>query len=151
MIFDYVTINGVVAFLLLSKRFVTCFVIKKSPRKHFPRNVLNSYQECMRLKWFLLVSEFLRVRQIEIRFLKGGRVILVLNWSGVSDNRRFEKLVVKITVTDRSKSKGKRPLVLKIGGFEKSMIPLAIYFLPDVFYYFQWKPGVLCTEWLAGG
>ena len=79
MIFDYVTINGVVAFLLLSKRFVTCFVIKKSPRKHFPRNVLNSYQECMRLKWFLLVSEFLRVRQIEIRFLKGGRVILVLN------------------------------------------------------------------------
>lgn len=69
----------------------------------------------------------------------------------VSDNRRFEKLVVKIAVTDRSKSKRKRPLVLKIGSFEKSMIPLAIYFLPDVFYYFQWKPGVLCTEWLTGG
>lgn len=149
MIFDYVTINGVVAFLGLSERFVNCSV-RKSARKHFPRNVLNSYQECMWLKWFLLVSEFWRVRQIEIRFLKGSRIIiLVLNWSGVSDNRRFEKLVVKIAVTDRSKSKGKRPLVLKIGSFEKSMIP--IHFLPDVFYYFQWKPGVLCTEWLTGG
>ena len=150
MIFDYVTINGVVAFLGLSERFVNCSVRKKCTK------TLSS--KCAELlsgvhvaKMVLLVSEFWRVRQIEIRFLKGSRIILVLNWSGVSDNRRFEKLVVKIAVTDRSKSKGKRPLVLKIGSFEKSMIPLAIHFLPDVFYYFQWKPGVSCTEWLTGG
>lgn len=31
------------------------------------------------------------------------------------------------------------------------MIPLDIYFLPDVFYYFQWKQGALCTELLITG
>lgn len=41
MIFDYVTINGVVAFLLLSKRFVTCFVIKKVHE--------NTFVECAEL------------------------------------------------------------------------------------------------------
>lgn len=136
MIFDYVTINGVVAFLGLSERFVSCCVIKKCTKTLSSKcaELLSGVHEA---KMVLLVYEFWRVRQIEIRFLKGSRIILVLTWSGVSDNRRFEKLVVKIAVTDGSKSKRKRPLVLKIGSFEKSMIPLAIYFLPDVFYYFQ--------------
>ena len=42
-------------------------------------------------------------------------------------------------------------MVLKIGSCEKSMIPLDIYFLQDVFYYFQWKQGALCTELLITG
>lgn len=55
----------------------------------------------MRLEWFLLVSEFLRFRQIELKILKGSRTIVVLNWWGVSDNRGFEKLVVLTEVNSK--------------------------------------------------